>query len=261
MATVQVNNFAEFVSAVAVSGNTVVLPVKAVWDMNNEYPEGYTSDIPINCASINGNGTEIRNLHLYGKFIVPADLEMNDLLMTNTVCEGTAFFDYGSAARTLSMNGCIMTGIYGLNTTAFCKSRLTLNRSVLHLDMTAGGYGAILIADDYTAQYSRISAQYPQSAGGSFSFGSKAKFCMFTIQYLGCRVFFSRPLSGCVVQGNFGEAYDGDQYGDHGAFVSVYDSAAMSDEFTTDNPYFKAVTHEQLYDAAYLQSIGFPIGA
>lgn len=261
MSTVQVNNFTEFVSAVAVSGNTVVLPVKAVWDMNNEYPEGYTNDIQINCAAINGNGTEIRNMHLYGKFIVPADLEMNDLMMTNTVCEGTAFFDYDSSARTLSMNGCIMTGIYGLNTASFCRSMLTLNRSVLHLDMTAGGYGDILIADDYTSQYSRISAQYPQNAGGGFSFGSESKFCMFTIQYLGCRYFNSRPLSGCVVQGNFGEAYDANEYGYHGAFVSVYDSAAMSDEFTTDNPYFKAVTHEQLYDAAYLQSIGFPIGA
>lgn len=261
MATVSVSNFAELVAAVAVSGDTVNLPVKAVWDLNDEYPEGYTNDIPINCAAINGNGTEIRNLHLYGKFIAPADIEMNDLLMTNTVCEGTAFFDYGSAARTLTMNGCIMTGIYGLNTTAFCKSMLALNRSVLNLDMTAGGYGDILIADDYTSQYSRISAQYPQNAGGGFSFGSESKFCMYTIQYLGCRYFDTSHLSGCVVQGNFGEAYDANEYGYHGAFVSVYDSAAMDSEFETENVYFKAVTHEQLYDAAYLQSIGFPIGA
>lgn len=261
MASVTVNSFSEFIAAVAVSGDTVNLPVKAVWDLNDIYPEGYTGNIPISCAVINGNETEIRNLHLYGKFVVPSDLEINDLFLTNAVCEDTAFFDYGSAARTLTTNGCIMTGIYGLNTTAFCKSMLALNRSVLNLDMTAGGYGDILIADDYTSQYSRISAQYPQNAGGGFSFGSEAKFGKFTIQYLGCRYFDSRPLSGCVVQGNFGEASDHNYYGDHGAFVSVYDSAAMSDEFTTDNPYFKAVTHEQLYDAAYLQSIGFPIGA
>ena len=261
MATVTVNSFSEFAAAVAVSGDTVNLPIKAVWDLNDTYPEGYTGNIPINCTAINGNGTEIRNLHLYGKFVVPADLEINDLFMTNIVGEETAFFDYDVSARTITANGCIFTGFYGVNTETFCRSSLALNRSVINLDMTAGGYGDITIAGSYTSQYSRISAMYPQNAGGGFSFGTDAKFCKFNINYLGCRYFSSRPLSGCVVLGNFGTAYDSNDYGYHGAFVSVFDSAAMDAEFTTDNPYFKGVTYDQMYDAAYLQSIGFPIGA
>ena len=263
MATVTVNNFAEFVAAVAVSGDTVNLPVKAVWDLNDTYPEGYTGNIPINCTAINGNGTEIRNLHMYGKFVVPSNLEINDLYLTNIVCEDTEFFGSSGNARTLTMNGCITTGIYGVNTMYFNYGTLVLSRSVLNLDLTAGGYSDIEISSygQYSAQYSRISAQFPQNYGGGFSFGTSSQFCMFRIQYLGCRAFDTSGLSGCVVLGNFGEAYDNNEYGSHGSFVSVYDVAAMDDEFSTNNPYFKGVTNAQLYDAAYLQSLGFPIGA
>lgn len=261
MATVTVNSFSEFVAAVAVSGDTVNLPIKAVWDLNDTYPEGYTGNIPINCTAINGNGTEIRNLHMYGKFVVPSDLEINDLYLTNIVCEETEFFGSSGLSRVLTLNGCIVTGIYGVDTIYFNYGVLVLNRSVINFDMTAGGYSDIEISSfaQYSSQYSRISVVYPQNYGGGFNFGS-ANFCMFNINFLGCRYIESSGLSGCVVLGNFGEAYDSNDYGRHGSFVSVFDVAAMSDEFTTANPYFKGVTHEQLYDAAYLQSIGFPIG-
>lgn len=262
MATITVSSFAEFVTAVAVSGDTVVLPENAVWDMNEQYPLGYNDNIPINCTTINGRGTEIRNLHLYGKFVVPSNLEINNLKLTNTVCEETEFFGSSGNARTLTLNGCVVTGIYGVNTRYFNYGTLVLDRSVLNLNMTAGGYSDIEISSfgQYSAQYSRISVLYPQNFGGGFSFGTSSKFCMFNIRYEGCRAFNSAGLSGCVVLGNFGEAYDSNSYGTHGAFVSVYDVAAMDEEFETDNPYFKGVSYSQLYDAAYLASIGFPIG-
>lgn len=261
MSTVTVSNFDEFVSAVAVSGNTVVLPEGAIWDINETYPEGYNSSITVNCAQINGRETEIRNLHLFGKFIVPSDLTINDLFLKNCICEEREFFGSSGLSRVLTLNGCIVTGIYGVNTLYFNYGVLVLNRSVINFDMTAGGYSDIEISSfaQYSSQYSRISVIYPQNYGGGFNFGS-ANFCMFNINFLGCRYIESSGLSGCVVLGNFGEAYDSNEYGWHGSFVSVFDVAAMSDEFTTANPYFKGVTHEQLYDAAYLQSIGFPIG-
>ena len=263
MATVNVASWNDFVQAIAVNGDTVVLPNEALWDMNEIYPEGVSGDIPINCARIIGSKTEIRNLHLLGKFVMPADCQFDDLYLKNIICEGNEFFGSSGNARTLTMNGCITTGLYGVNTMYFNFGTLVLNRSVLNLDMTAGGYSDIEISSygQYSAQYSRISAQYPQNVGGGFSFGSSSQFCMFNIQFLGCRTFNSAGLSGCVVMGNFGDASDSNEYGYHGAFVSVYDSAAMDPDFTTANPYFKGVTYSQLHDAEYLASIGFPIGA
>ena len=67
MAQVNVTNLAEFVSAIAVDGDTVVCPENADWDANDTYPDGYLSNLTWN-ANVNGNGTTIRNLHLYGRF-------------------------------------------------------------------------------------------------------------------------------------------------------------------------------------------------
>ena len=57
MATVNVTSWAEFVAAVAVSGDTVVCPVDAVWDLTEAEP--ITEPLEIACAEIQGNGTTI----------------------------------------------------------------------------------------------------------------------------------------------------------------------------------------------------------
>ena len=263
MATVSVSNFSEFVSAVAVSGNTVNLPVKAVWDMNDEYPEGYTSDIPINCAVINGNGTEIKNLHLYGKFVVPADLEINDLFMTNVVCEDTVFFGHSSSARTITANGSIFTGIYGVNARYFNSSGMQLMRTTINIDMTTGRTDATFVDGAFTAKYCRLTMVYPNGAAsvGFVCNDGDIQYCLVNITMLGATSLDCSMFSGCVILGNYGEAYDSGN-GGHGSQVSVYDVAAFDSEFEPESPlYFKGVTYSQLYDAAYLQSIGFPIGA
>ena len=262
MATVNVSNFSEFVAAVAVSGNTVNLPQNGEWNLNDSYPEGYTTDIPINCAIINGNGTEIKNLHFYGKFVVPSDLTINDLSMTNIICEDTTFFDNDGNERKITLNRSIFTGLFGVNAHYFNSSKMHMNRSVLNLNMTSASGTIFFCWDTFTAIYSRITLNFPSTAGSLWlnSVENGIKYSMFKAVCPGLQSFDSRYFSGCVILGNYGEAYDTNDYGQHGNFVSVYDSAAFSDEFTTENPYFKPVTYAQLYDAAYLASIGFPIG-
>lgn len=263
MATVNVTNWADFVAAIAVSGDIVVCPIKAKWDMNEIYPEGLQTNITINCAEIRGNETEIRNLHMFGKFIVPADLEIKSLYMKNIVSESDCFFDNSGNTRTITLNKSIMTGIFGVDTITFCNGKLDMIRSVVNLDMTSALYQVHLSGSVFTAIYSRITLYYPLANANFDLFANPGaiKFCMVTIYNSAMPYFDSSPYSGCVVQGNFGDATDSNSYGDHGAFVSVYDVAAMADDFTTANTYFKGVTQQQLYDAAYLQSIGFPIGA
>lgn len=263
MATVNVTSFDQFVSAVAVSGDTVNLPEGALWDLNSLYPEGYTNDIPVNCAVINGNGTEIRNLHLFGKFVIPADLEMNDLYIKNTVCEGEAFFDSNGNTRNISASGCIFTGIYGTYARYFNTSGMSLSRTTLNIDMTTGRQDASLLAGAFSARYCRLSMFYPNGTSevGFVCDDGDIQYCLVNIHILGAQSIDTSMFSGCVVTGNYGAAYDSGS-GGHGSQVSVYDVAAFDPDFEPDAPqYFKGVTHEQLYDAAYLQSIGFPIGA
>lgn len=263
MASVNVSNFAEFVSAVAVSGDTVNLPSGATWNLNDSYPEGYTGNIPINCAAINGNGTDIKNMHIYGKFVVPAALEINDLSMTNIVCEDTTFFDNDGNTRKIALNRSIFTGLYGVNTESFNASQMSMNRSVVNLNMTQGGaYTLYLSKGAFSSIYSRVTLNYPSNAG-SLSLVCAAgdiKYSMFTAVCPGCRSIDSSIFSGCVVLGNYGNATDSNSYGYHGNFVSVYDSAGFADGFVAGTSYFKPITYSQLYDAEYLASIGFPIG-
>lgn len=262
MASVNVSNFSEFIAAVAVSGDTVNLPSGATWDLNDSYPEGYTGDIPINCEAINGNGTEIKNLHFYGKFVVPADLTINDLSMTNLVCEDTTFFGNGGNTRKITLNRSIFTGLFGVNAQYFNSSKMHMNRSVVNLNMTSASGTIFFCWDTFTAIYSRITLNYPSTAGSLWINSSVGgiNYCRFTAICPGIPNFDSRHFSGCVILGNFGNAYDFNEYGAHGSFVSVYDSAAFSDGFTSPNSYFKPVTQSQLYDAEYLATLGFPIG-
>ena len=64
MADVYVNSWTEFVSAVAVSGDTVYLPEEAEWDMEEILPWGTQTALTFACTEINGRGTTIKNLHL-----------------------------------------------------------------------------------------------------------------------------------------------------------------------------------------------------
>ena len=61
MAVVNVNSWTEFLEAAAVSGDTVVCPENAVWDLADIEPEGHYGGIIIR-ANVNGNGTQIKNL-------------------------------------------------------------------------------------------------------------------------------------------------------------------------------------------------------
>lgn len=263
MATVNVANWSEFVAAVAVSGDTVVCPTKATWDMNELYPEGLSTNITINCAQIEGNGTEIKNLHFYGKFIVNNDIAINSLHITNVVSENEHFIDKGSNARTISMHNCILTGISGLQNRSVIEGPLSITSSTINFNMTASGAGTMyFVHDTFTARYSRITLHYPLSSStlelnaplGGISY------CMVTVYAPAVTAIISALFNGCVVLGNYGAAIDWHySYTPH--FVSVYDVAAFDDDFEPDSEFFVGVTHEQLYDAEYLASLGFPIGA
>ncbi len=61
MAEVTVSTWPEFVSAVAVAGDTVIVPPGTVWDFNDISPQGLASTVYL-FANVKGNGLVIRNL-------------------------------------------------------------------------------------------------------------------------------------------------------------------------------------------------------
>lgn len=126
MATVNVTNWADFVTAVGVSGNTVVCPENAVWDMNEIAPEG-VGRIDIACDEIKGNGLEIKNLvstgGVYvnksgGTTSVKAAVLISGLSITNilgsggTTFSGTVGFIYVAVNNALTLRQCTISGLF-----------------------------------------------------------------------------------------------------------------------------------------------------
>lgn len=56
----------EFLTAVATDGAYVSMPEGGEFDMNKLLPDGITTETPLNCAHIAGNGFTIRNLYASG---------------------------------------------------------------------------------------------------------------------------------------------------------------------------------------------------
>lgn len=94
MATVSVSTFPEFLSAIAVSGDTVVVNADK-WDVST-----YAGVIEIQCAEIQGNGVEISGLDTRGS--TTAIIVDNDVHIS-----GISFTDIRFGATMLSINSAI----------------------------------------------------------------------------------------------------------------------------------------------------------
>lgn len=265
MATVNVTNWADFVQAVAVSGDTVICPSGAIWDMNEIAPEGIAG-FPVNCAEIQGRGTEIKNLRVAssiglgggGNFYQPIEA----LHFTNFVCESGSFFAAAGAARQgphTEFAGCKFSGLLPQNAQYFCEvaGGDTRPTDFLRCAFTIEfGYNnewyATQITRNGTIKYCRMHIRLPNGA----LFYPNASWSYVRID---CPAMTRLHLGGAVAN-----VYDGDlpqlnsAMGDATTYPSVYNKDTMPQFSGVSNVI--GVTEAQLRDPDYLSSIGFPIG-
>lgn len=268
MATVEVNSFAEFVAAAAVAGDTVVLPQKAVWEMNELYPEGYNGDINLYCAEIVGNGTTINNFHTFGRFYKKYALTITELNIKNFVCDIPAINDSKKACFIASDNSdtgdlildqCIMSGICNTNVERYSYKNPKLNRCSFNVQFTTNRGNATGIFPVAEAKYSRIRQDCTQMQNTSAISFDHCKFCEIDFYWNASsnRVLYLYGISGCKITGNVGAARiygDGTNYEFNSIIIATFS------ESQSPMPYIPAVTYAQMYDAAYLASLGFPVG-
>ena len=265
MATVNVTSWAEFVQAVGVPGDTVVLPNKAEWDMNELYPEGYTGTINTKCSQINGNGTKIKNLHLFGCFVKTRNVSVtiNDLEMTNFVVEpvDASYNAVFTGFSQLNLHNCIFSGLCGSYISSFSVGYLYLDRASMNINFTtsANSFGVFPVQD---AKYSRIKQSIPNAIATSTDkwFGT-CKFCELDVYMpqLAAGKLNVSNLSACKLLGGYGDAtFYENSASSAREFPSIYLTDAIPDAI--DGQYMRGVTRDQMRDAAYLASLGFPVG-
>lgn len=268
MATVSVASWAEFVEAIAVSGDTVVCPENAVWDANDFAPNWLDDEIQWNCAEVRGNGTIIRNLHMRGIFYTSVNTTqyIRDLHFLDFIADGVreqSGIFYGKFAFV----GCKLTGILATNyrflvrCTGFDSNTFSFDKCSLNVEFATNmgiwpheGLGAGF-------RYSRIQIKAANTI--AIIILHYCQYCEVVLYIPNASdTFSSKMFLGCTVRGNFHSIpADSASWGWSGA-NSVYCNEDFPAGWTPSYPQnFIGVTDAQLRNPQYLRSIGFPISA
>lgn len=259
MATVNVSNWAEFKAAIAVSGDTVVLPESAVWDLNEIEPSG-TAALTIACAEIDGNGTEIRNMWSLGGITQSSSGSVNDLKITNIVAKNngtTTWMNIGGS----TWERCTISGIFesGFTSPIGGNGSGQLNFCSMHTDMSAAGTLTIASGARMTACRITLSAPnatniYTSLSGSS---GVTAQNCEFVISTQGTGTLYTNTWESCTLRGAMPHISTIFGLGNQG--VSIYCSDDVNPSVSVIG--LTGVTDDQMKSAAYLQGIGFTVRA
>lgn len=268
MATVNVTSWAEFLEAAAVSGDTVVCPENAVWDIAEIEPEGHSGSITF-ASDVVGNGTTIKNLVLTGIGI------------------GGSAFDATGGTSTQHRS---ISGLNIINATFEVASANIFIGNYADFELCTFSMlarGANKFVGDACNVY-RCAANIETTAGTFTIGGNNAKFDYFNckISGSGLTAFRNYPASYSNRSAKVNNSYiildtpsittlafnagNSNVFRCTGANVTSltgYTATSFSLAVDTDFPNltsassgWKFVTEAQLRDAAYLQSIGFPIG-
>lgn len=266
MATVSVTTWADFLEAIAVSGDTVECPENAVWDMAELEPEGHTGVITCN-AAINGHGTQIKNLVMLdspssARFQFNNDV--TDLHVINSVLDCSSVYFQAANYKTVQM--CTFSGMLRGNGMAF-GTNAYLYRCAANLEW-ATATTATIFARNCNAKYCNFKVSGSLVTAVSLYVHASSDQLS---GYENCYVILDTPqvtsLTGrkfktSVLRCNAANVTDLSALNDIGGAQNF--SLLVSSDFPnvqTTSSGVVLVTENNLRDAAYLQSIGFPIGA
>lgn len=263
MATIQVNNWDEFVTAVGTSGATVECPANAVWDINDVSPAG-VAKTEIKCSKINGNGLKIENLRCTQDylFVLGSRVECSDLYFLNFYLGG-GFYD-GDANLSRVWRGCRFEGLstssgivfrgagyYNAGTDLFTTS-----------PNTNKGCGFNIICQSGTL-FSGYNTATTKIENGNIKFNGKS------LSYAASGSSTNVGFNNCLISGEFQDALsvasdtvifdcNCNKITDYNGFSRTIVNKDKCPSYPSSAI---AVTTEQISDASYLQSKGFPIGA
>lgn len=270
---IEVTSWSEFLEAAGGNDPTVEinLPENAEWDLGEIEPEGHTGAIKL-CGVINGRGTKIKNL------------------VVDAVSAGYVFYNKGTIYDTHFIDGVYRTSahlfrLYGADSSVqLCTFSASVQRTGGHIDIfnsqlstgntglvyrcafnleLSATTGATMFGGNIIGQYnnikisgSRVTQVILNIVNGSFRFGkSEYSYIILDTPAVTTLSFpkFNSSLLRCT------GANVMDLRNVSGDYVSV----ACSSDFPNVSQVSQSLalcTESQLRDAAYLQSVGFPIG-
>lgn len=274
MATVNVDNWQDFLTAAAVAGDTVNLPENAEWDIGELEPEGHSGAIILK-ATINGNGTKIKNLVINdgtSDGIIQITATVTDLHFVDGVwpvnqyvvrfmandaiaqlCTFSASIQGGS---TVYLFGTSLIGQQNKATVYRCAANIefaTATNAWFHGYNTQGKYNNMKISG------SRITSVTVASTS-SMNTNGKMEYSYMICDTPAVTTFTGAPCWWSLIRCTGSNVSTLANVGDStGAKITLACSSDFPNAGTVSRG-LSLCTESQLHDAAYLQSIGFPIG-
>ena len=277
-----VDTWADFVTAVGKSDVYVECAEGTVWNMNDIAPDGINSRINIYAKSISGNGVIIKKMYFTsnGSFSFANSTSVTGVDFLDFLIESGTFI-YRSGAATFQecrFSGIIQDSTFFYNT---ANSSAYIKRSSINLQFQGNsllccGYyvgngtgGRPIICENCNVRLSGSST----NSSTITSYDSNYKYNLITFE--NCLISGVNPFKYLYVSWAWSS-------GTYSSKYSVFDIVCSSGQFITNAPRYssivnciinsdklngatvdtaiKKVTDDQLHDASYLQSIGFPIG-
>ena len=262
MATYNVTTFADFMEKAATSGNTIVCPEGAVWDLAEIDPENLITKIDIN-SNITGNGTEIRNLR--GEVAIGGSMTITALHWINCLRTGAAgsyrYFMYATSGTALLKESKMSLAVVRVGDYLGGLYHVAPYRCAIEMSIN-DTWARILNIDSQNATYNRYNkihltapnATTCDDVGWNFQDSQLIIDAplMTNINNTNKRCTVRGNLESCTKITGTSSTYD--------FSVINGDDAPNFAESGSDAKNYKKISDLQMRDAEYLASIGFVIG-
>ena len=258
MADVTVSTFAEFYEAVQVSGNTIICPSGAVWDMNEIDPLNEIQSISVK-SDVVGNGTTIKNFR-GDEISISANRTIDQLHMENFYLGSNKSFSAPNNSASYITKSRISCQL-GMNVEVFLANVIP-TQCAINVAFQKSGENDIRWSytnSPHVGRYNRIKANCPNATILNDAKWDISDSEIIIDAPLATRIY-RLYLTNCTIRGDL-----------QSLTSSAASSAArdfnvitgVSDSFPdyAESGVLVKVTDAQMRDAAYLQSIGFQIGS
>lgn len=235
-----------------------ILTPNQIWDMNELQPSGFSNPIIARSTHINGNNVTLRNVWIRGNYLIAVygTNYLDNFNIENFYIENGNMFGGGNYANDSYIRGCRFSGIL-TNSSAFNNAA-----DLVHYT-TYGNKGCSFNVEllgssrwitNYSEYHSYSNMKLVVKSFVAFSYRGPSSF---TNSNLIGTFYGPVNISGCSNSVINADVYS--TLNTSGNVIVNKDKFHEGYSFV-DNTSAHLVTDEQLRDANYLQSIGFPIG-
>ncbi len=250
-----VDSWPDFVTAVGTSGVYVEVVPGTTWNMNDIAPEG-VDGVEFYCVYFDGKGITIKNLRLLDRIYHKTSCTVKNMKLLDTLVEKSSLLRTEGNAVTVNYEDCVISTLSSASEAVIKTTEYANKLYFRRCGITVRAEKALFCSNSYGGTQPWFVDSHINYIGYSLTNQHTS--------YAGIR------LQNSFVAGSFGKYCDvhessnsiinaqGEQVLNvNGTVSNVFVNSDMAESIASS---LTSVTDAQMRDAAYLASLGFPIG-